>query len=314
MEQNQNTNEQSQPQALSTDVKSNPDKTIPEAPTTTPDVTEGTPATPQPETQNAKPETDSMEVHKHPHHVTHPKKWTEYLLEFFMLFLAVFLGFVAENVREQIAEEARAKHYAKSLYRDMIEDSIKLTDAINISRDIALKSDTLRNLCRGKEIKDVPGGALYYYSRYTFRHWGFQSTNATLEQLKNSGSLRFFENYELEDAIGAYDKSARWVVSTIQIDFDNVNLGTPYRFQLFDANILDSILSYSASRNFINAFITHQQTLVTYDKQKWTEFLNYTATRSEGLKGLIAVGYLPALENARKVIALLKKQYQLDKE
>ncbi len=34
----------------------------------------------------------NMEVH-HPHHVTHKKKWTEYLLEFFMLFLAVFLGF-----------------------------------------------------------------------------------------------------------------------------------------------------------------------------------------------------------------------------
>jgi hypothetical protein len=33
-----------------------------------------------------------METH-HPHHVTHKKKWTEYLLEFFMLFLAVFLSF-----------------------------------------------------------------------------------------------------------------------------------------------------------------------------------------------------------------------------
>ena len=42
-----------------------------------------------------------MEVHKHPHHITHKKKWGEYLLEFLMLFLAVFLGFVAENIREE---------------------------------------------------------------------------------------------------------------------------------------------------------------------------------------------------------------------
>jgi hypothetical protein len=42
-----------------------------------------------------------MEVHKHPHHVTHKKKWGEYLLEFFMLFLAVFLGFVAENFEKE---------------------------------------------------------------------------------------------------------------------------------------------------------------------------------------------------------------------
>ncbi len=38
------------------------------------------------------PQTKNMEVHKHPHHVTHKKKWGEYLLEFFMLFFAVFLG------------------------------------------------------------------------------------------------------------------------------------------------------------------------------------------------------------------------------
>jgi len=37
-----------------------------------------------------------MEVH-HKHHV--PKKWSEYLTEFFMLFAAVTLGFFAENQR-----------------------------------------------------------------------------------------------------------------------------------------------------------------------------------------------------------------------
>ncbi len=59
-----------------------------------------------------------MEVHKHPHHVTHKKKWTEYLLEFFMLFLAVFLGFVAENIREHIAEKERGKSiYTKCVGR-----------------------------------------------------------------------------------------------------------------------------------------------------------------------------------------------------
>jgi len=39
-----------------------------------------------------------MEVH-HPHHPTHKKKWSEYIIEFLMLFAAVTLGFFAENVR-----------------------------------------------------------------------------------------------------------------------------------------------------------------------------------------------------------------------
>ncbi len=44
---------------------------------------------PEPQTTNYQPQTAPMEVH-HPHHLTHKKKWTEYLLEFFMLFLQCF--------------------------------------------------------------------------------------------------------------------------------------------------------------------------------------------------------------------------------
>ena len=59
---------------------------------------------------------NTMEVHKHPHHVMHSKKWGEYLLEFFMLFLAVFLGFVAENYREHLINKEHEHQYIVSLY------------------------------------------------------------------------------------------------------------------------------------------------------------------------------------------------------
>ena len=61
-------------------------------------------------TINPNQETENMEVHKHPHHVTHKKKWAEYVLEFLMLFLAVFLGFVAENIRETSVERHQEKN------------------------------------------------------------------------------------------------------------------------------------------------------------------------------------------------------------
>lgn len=67
-------------------------------------------------TNNPNQEADNMEIHKHPHHVTHKKKWGEYILEFLMLFLAVFLGFIAENIREHYVENERTKEYAQSLY------------------------------------------------------------------------------------------------------------------------------------------------------------------------------------------------------
>jgi hypothetical protein len=78
-------------------------------------------------------QTENMEVHKHPHHVTHKKKWGEYLLEFFMLFLAVFLGFVAENIREHVVEHNRSKEYAISLVQDLQND----TTSINVQKKSA---------------------------------------------------------------------------------------------------------------------------------------------------------------------------------
>src|SRR6266581_4914367 len=70
-------------------------------------------------TTNPNQETENMEVHKHPHHVTHKKKWGEYLLEFIMLFLAVFLGFIAENFREHSVEGRKEKEYISSMVEDL---------------------------------------------------------------------------------------------------------------------------------------------------------------------------------------------------
>jgi len=66
------------------------------------------------------PQTTNMEVHKHPHHVTHKKKWGEYFLEFLMVFLAVFLGIIAENIREHAVEHEREKQYARQMLADCI--------------------------------------------------------------------------------------------------------------------------------------------------------------------------------------------------
>src|SRR5205085_3996197 len=82
------------------------------------------------ETSNQQPATEKMEVHKHPHHVTHKKKWGEYLLEFLMLFLAVFLGFLAENLREQTVEHHREKEYVQSLVEDLKSDTLQANEIL----------------------------------------------------------------------------------------------------------------------------------------------------------------------------------------
>jgi hypothetical protein len=152
---------------------------------------------------NDQQSTENMEVHKHPHHVTHKKKWTEYLLEFFMLFFAVFLGFVAENVREHYAEKNKAKEFAKTLVNDLKKDTTEFSAAIVRKEVCVYGIDTLVRLLRREDyqsrLKEIT--KLFPYIRnnyYVTRH------DATEQQMISSGSLRYFNNAELYNGITGY--------------------------------------------------------------------------------------------------------------
>ena len=68
-----------------------------------------------------------MEVH-HPHHPTHKKKWSEYIIEFVMLFAAVTLGFLAENVREHQIIIERKNQNLEAMILDLKRDSIQIEE------------------------------------------------------------------------------------------------------------------------------------------------------------------------------------------
>src|ERR1700755_1904128 len=135
-------------------------------------------------TINPNQEIENMEVHKHPHHVTHKKKWGEYVLEFLMLFLAVFLGFVAENIRESTVEHEHAKEYANLLIGDLSTDTVQLSTATRVMNLIITAGDSLGNLL-SKDAKLTRGGKLYLYEYLSSRRWNFISRDATIQQLKS---------------------------------------------------------------------------------------------------------------------------------
>jgi hypothetical protein len=153
----------------------------------------------------------SMEVHKHPHHVTHKKKWTEYLLEFFMLFLAVFLGFVAENIREGQVEKHREQEYIESLVNDLKKDTtnaqVVITDFQKFSPCVDSMAQNFTSMISG----DSAG--LWMYLRNSEKFTGvfedFHIMDATMQQLKNSGSLRLIRNKSVVDSILAYDNLSK---------------------------------------------------------------------------------------------------------
>lgn len=143
-----------------------------------------------------------MEVHAHTH--TPRKKWTHYFWEFIMLFLAVFCGFLAEYQLEHKIEKDRAKELAKSFYDELKNDSVAIRQAIQFRqrKDTAIinLADYIHNGIPEKLPKEF--GIQYTLALMVNSPMLFEPRNAILDQLKNSGSLRYFKSKELQVLTG----------------------------------------------------------------------------------------------------------------
>ena len=157
-----------------------------------------------------------METH-HSHHLSHKKKWTEYLLEFFMLFLAVFLGFVAENIRESVVETHREKQYVNSFYEDLTADENDLQKTINNLTYQANMGDTLASLMKNVN-SSTPANVIYMFLLRITRSsaTNLYINDRTIVQLRNAGGMRLIHNKAVSDSIVGYYKE----IETIQFLYD----------------------------------------------------------------------------------------------
>lgn len=178
----------------------------------------------QPEITNLQPETEAMEVHKHPHHITHTKKWGEYLLEFSMLFLAVFLGFLAEYMLEHRIEKEREKTFITSFYEDLTSDENSLPLFLkSIAQEVEV-SDSMRILLHNVNITK-PANLIYMYVRRLKRssNLNLYVNDRTNVQLRNSGGMRLIQNKQMSDSIVAYYKGIEHAqyLYDILVDYKN---------------------------------------------------------------------------------------------
>ena len=253
-----------------------------------------------------------MEVHKHPHHVTHSKKWFEYLLEFLMLFLAVFLGFVAENWREHLTEQESEKQYMQSFIYDLSNDTLNLNEGFP-RKDGRMKAiDSVFLYFQTNPNTDiVPGSVLRFMRRSSWdRHYRRNTT--TIDQLKNAGGLRLIRKNHIADSIAAYDllwqRAEFWREGYITLQekgkdlthkIVNANeLLAYYRLQpmfTVDRNIVDTIKGVKINKTHLNEFLnflSDQKITTSQDKQ----------------------GYQDIEKTAERLITLIKKEYSLNKE
>jgi len=142
-----------------------------------------------------------MEVHAHTH--TARKKWTHYFWEFLMLFLAVFCGFLAEYKLEHTIEHQREKKFAGLLHEDLKKDTSLLNRTIQMKEWCIIKIDSLLYYLSQPD-PEKNAAFVYYYARALFMNMPFKPNDATIQQLRSSGSLRYFSKPRLYNAISNY--------------------------------------------------------------------------------------------------------------
>jgi hypothetical protein len=249
-----------------------------------------------------------MEVHAHSH--TPRKKWTHYFWEFLMLFLAVFCGFLAEYQLEHKIEKDREKQYSKTLYEDLKADTAILNGLIRETNFVIPKIDSFRLLVHTKAIDDIPSGTWYYYGRFGTRGIAAPLQNATLQQLVSSGGLRYFKKQNVVYEIAAYEQSTKDISNSSDAQLTTLNETIKTRNLIFDSWYIDEIMSLTISSSKVDSFKQTSPPLLSRKKEDFIQYANFCQVRSFNTKRLVE-RWTKALNNAEKLMLLLKKEYRL---
>jgi hypothetical protein len=239
-----------------------------------------------------------------------------------MLFLAVFCGFLAENQREHYVEHQREKQYARELYDEFFADSIVVANKINARLEKEKDMDYLSSYIRDSSLTTLPREFYPAYSTvmYLVTSYFFEPKDGILNQLKNSGSLRYFKNTTLQKLFG-----------DISVFISNVRDRNDQEYQFFASPIKPYILKHydfgwfnelrkrdknAIGLNLINAYRKSDTTikasilnLSSFDRGEATNMILFykqmlVSTRTLPMNDYITVNH--------KLLQELRKEYHLE--
>ena len=240
-----------------------------------------------------------MEVHSHTH--TARKKWTHYIWEFLMLFLAVFCGFLAEYQLEHKIEKDRTEEFASMLIDDLCSDTAAIKRHIKFRERIYLNADSLMNLLKYGSLVSDQDILVKYFSVINDRRV-LEAKRGTIDQLKHSGTLRYFKNKKLAGELISYYNVLAIIDHWIQylFDYESATLG-PFSRQHYDKRYNDTVFRLQRK---LKAFIKMGEE---------EQILLYNMTETFGsLNKILAIYVLnEAFEKAETLIGMIKKEYHL---
>jgi|KBSMisStandDraft_5_1062788.scaffolds.fasta_scaffold05371_5 hypothetical protein len=248
-----------------------------------------------------------MEVHHHAH--TSGKKWTHYFWEFFMLFLAVTLGFFVENKREHFIEHQRENTFARLLYDDLKKDTAWLKRVIDVKEWRGKKIDSMFYFMNLPDLQKN-AAPIYYYCAFLFLDLSYSPNDVTIQQLRSSGTLRYFDALELYNAITLYYNDCNFYLER-ETKLKKA-IPTELRAKIFNSKEYSSMRGAPPDIMDAISYPVGKMKLLTTGKPVINEFLSYAVDEklsNNFSKSLLRDVIAPEL---KKLIVAIKDKYKLD--
>ncbi len=190
---------------------------------------------------------------------------------------------------------------------DVIRDSAMLTSTVQRAIFVVNHIDTVLDIIQNKKIDDKSLYTLYRVNLKSLAFFGTSFTDRTTVQLKNSGTMRLIHEATVADAIIDYWNKTELVVKSNDLLEDYKIRARDKSYSIFNQKY------YINSSSIVQVNETAPK-LMTSDLFQLEEYSN----RLSHIRNIIVNVYLPLLktqqETAKKLIALIKKEYHLENE
>jgi hypothetical protein len=197
---------------------------------------------------------------------------------------------------------------------DLGSDTMELKSYISYMSYAAHNIDTLLSLLSDHDPAEIPPGKLYWYGLWGGASRPFVPNDATLQQLKSSGALRYFSNKRINHEVAEYDQLCRKMRSLEDNDIMIYAEVRRIRGQIFEFRY-NSIANNIAQQNYrsfdqksIDTFITSKPPLLTHDKSLLNQYVELVRSRFIGRRVTLAD---TLLSKARILVIDLKKEFRL---
>lgn len=227
-----------------------------------------------------------------------------------MLFLAVTLGFLVENQREHYIEHQREKEYAQSLYNDLKTDTARINSVRSLKLLKAGKLDSLKAILISPDIQKQ-SARVYYYTLFINFVPKFLTQDVTMQQLRSSGSFRYFKKIQLYNSISQYYKLCDNYLDRDAELKDKVLYPAELISKIFNTQILIEHFKPQPKIWDHLEVPKNNPLLLTTDKQLLNQFYLFIGN----IKWIdeLSLIYLDNIEkSANDLMELLKKEYKIE--